>query len=139
MIAKGGTTMAETNVTTRPGTNVTAQEVQRVPTAVPRVDIIEDQTGITLWADLPGVSRDSLEIKVEGDTLTIEGNVSLPVSEGMEPIYAEIRAPRYARSFTLSRDLDTAAIQAKLNQGVLELRIPKHQQAQPKRITVQAG
>lgn len=131
--------MAETNVTTRPGTNVTAQEVQRVPTAVPRVDIIEDQTGITLWADLPGVSRDSLEIKVEGDTLTIEGNVSIPVSEGMEPIYAEVRAPRYARSFTLSRDLDTAAIQAKLNQGVLELRIPKHQQAQPKRITVQAG
>ena len=131
--------MAETNVTTRPGTNVTAQETQRVPTAVPRVDIIEDQTGITLWADLPGVSRDALEIKVEGDTLTIEGNVSLPVSEGMEPIYAEIRAPRYARSFTLSRDLDTAGIQAKLNQGVLELRIPKHQQAQPKRITVQAG
>ncbi len=131
--------MAETNVTTRPGTNVTAQETQRVPTAVPRVDIIEDQTSITLWADLPGVSRDSLEIKVEGDTLTIEGNVSLPVSEGMEPIYAEIRAPRYARSFTLSRDLDTAAIQAKLDQGVLELRIPKHQQAQPKRITVQAG
>ena len=131
--------MAETNVTTRPGTNVTAQEVQRVPTAVPRVDIIEDQTGITLWADLPGVSRDSLEIKVEGDTLTIEGNVSIPVSEGMEPIYAEVRAPRYARSFTLSRDLDTAAIQAKLDQGVLELRIPKHQQAQPKRITVQAG
>ena len=76
---------------------------------------------------------------MEGDTLTIEGNVSLPVSEGMEPIYAEIRAPRYARSFTLSRDLDTAAIQAKLDQGVLELRIPKHQQAQPKRITVQAG
>ena len=131
--------MAETNVTTRPGTNVTAQEAQRVPTAVPRVDIIEDQTSITLWVDLPGVSRDSLEIKVEGDTLTIEGNVSLPVSEGMEPIYAEIRAPRYARSFTLSRDLDTAAIQAKLDQGVLELRIPKHQQAQPKRITVQAG
>ena len=131
--------MAETNVTTSPGTNVTAQEAQRVPTAVPRVDIIEDQTSITLWADLPGVSRDSLEIKVEGDTLTIEGNVSLPVSEGMEPIYAEIRAPRYARSFTLSRDLDTAGIQAKLNQGVLELRIPKHQQAQPKRITVQAG
>ena len=131
--------MAETNVTTRPGTNVTTQEAQRVPTAVPRVDIIEDQTGITLWADLPGVSREALEIKVEGDTLTIEGNVSLPVSEGMEPIYAEIRAPRYARSFTLSRDLDTAAIQAKLDQGVLELRIPKHQQAQPKRITVQAG
>ena len=131
--------MAETNVTTSPGTNVTAQEAQRVPTAVPRVDIIEDQTGITLWADLPGVSRDALEIKVEGDTLTIEGNVSLPVSEGMEPIYAEVRAPRYARSFTLSRDLDTAGIQAKLNQGVLELRIPKHQQAQPKRITVQAG
>ena len=52
--------MAETNVTTRPGTNVTAQEAQRVPTAVPRVDIIEDQTSITLWADLPGVSRDSL-------------------------------------------------------------------------------
>ena len=47
--------------------------------------------------------------------------------------------PSGPRSFTLSRDLDTAAIQAKLDQGVLELRIPKHQQTQPKRITVQAG
>lgn len=106
---------------------------------VPRVDVYEDESGITLLADLPGVPRENLELKVEGDTLLLEGTVQPQTPEGLEPVYAEVRVPRFRRSFTLSRELDSQRIDANLKDGVLTLRIPKAQEAQPRRITVQAG
>ena len=102
----------------------------------PRVDVLEDDTGITLVADMPGVSKDSLEIKVENDALSIEGAVSAATPQAMEATYAEVRIPRYRRSFTLSRELDPGHIEAQLKDGVLKLRIPKHEQARPQRISV---
>ena len=106
---------------------------------LPRVDVFEDASGITLLADLPGVPRDKLELKVEGDTLLLEGAVQPQTPEGLGAVYAEVRIPRFRRSFTLSRELDTQRIDANLKDGVLTLRIPKQAQAQPRRITVQAG
>jgi HSP20 family protein len=106
---------------------------------VPRVDVLEDETGITLLADLPGVPKDQLELKVEGDTLLIEGAVAPAMPGGLEPVYAEVRVPRYRRAFTLSRELDATRIDANLKDGVLNLRIPKQEHAQPRRITVQVG
>ncbi|MDO9004743.1 MAG: Hsp20/alpha crystallin family protein [Aquabacterium sp.] len=106
---------------------------------VPRVDVLEDQTGITLLADLPGVSKEQLELKVDGDTLLIEGTVGALTQEGLEPTYAEVRLPLYRRAFTLSRELDTSRIEANLKNGVLNLRIPKQQHAQPRRIQVQVN
>ena len=108
-------------------------------TMIPRVDVFEDDAGITLLADLPGVPRDQLELKVEGDTLLVEGTVQPPTPEGLEAVYAEVRVPRFRRSFTLSRELDTQRIDANLKDGVLTLRIPKAEHAQPRRISVQAG
>ena len=111
-----------------------------LPRAVlPNVDVFEDASGITLLADMPGVRKDKLELKVEGDALLIEGEVEPFTPEGLEAIYAEVRVPRYRRSFTLSRELDTARIQANLKDGVLALRIPKQEHAQPRRITVTAA
>jgi HSP20 family protein len=112
---------------------------QDTPTMIPRVDVLEDETGITLLADLPGVPRDALEIHVEGESLTIEGAVAATTPEGMEPTYAEVRVPRYRRSFTLSRELDGGRIEAQLKDGVLRLRIPKQEHAQPRRISVKVG
>lgn len=105
----------------------------------PRVDVLEDETGITLLADMPGVSKESLEIKVEGESLLIEGEVSAATPEKLEAAYAEVRIPRYRRSFTLSRELDTGRIEASLKDGVLKLRIPKQEQAQPRRISVKVS
>lgn len=106
---------------------------------VPRVDVLEDDTGITLLADLPGVPREQLELKVEGDTLTIEGEVPPLGASELAPVYAELRVPRYRRAFTLSRELDAGRIEAGLTNGVLKLRIPKTEHAQPRRIQVQVG
>jgi HSP20 family protein len=102
----------------------------------PRVDVLEDDSGITLIADMPGVSKESLEINVENDALVIEGVMSSATPQALEATYAEIRVPRYRRSFTLSRELDAGHIEAQLKDGVLKLRIPKHEQARPQRISV---
>ena len=113
------------------------QEPQRA--VLPAVDVIEDAGGITLLADMPGVPKEQLELKVEGDALLIEGGVQQLTPEGLEAVYAEVRVPRYRRSFTLSRELDTARIEANLKDGVLTLRIPKQAHAQPRRIPVSAA
>jgi HSP20 family protein len=104
---------------------------------VPRVDVHEDDTGISLLADLPGVPKDQLAIEIDGETLTLEGRVAQDTPEGLQPAYAEVRVPRYRRAFTLSRELDTSRIEANLKDGVLTLRIPKQAHAQPRRIEVQ--
>ncbi|MDB5926232.1 MAG: heat shock protein Hsp20 [Betaproteobacteria bacterium] len=123
---------------------VASREVQRKPNVsatalLPPIDVVEDEMGITLIADLPGVSKDRLGVKVNGDNLLIEGEASTPVPDGMELLYAEIPAPYYRRSFTLSRELDPSKIEAKLKDGVLELRIPKAEEAKPRRIEVTVG
>lgn len=106
---------------------------------LPPVDVIEDSTGITLYADLPGVPKDKLNLQVEADTLTIEAEVSLDTPEGMEASHAEVSVPRFRRVFTLSKELDTAKVSAELNWGVLKLRIPKAEHAQPRRIEIKAA
>jgi HSP20 family protein len=132
--------MSDNKQVTRTGaaTNTSAeQEHQRA--VLPAVDVFEDAGGITLLADMPGVPKEQLELKIEGDALLIEGGVQPLTPEGLEAVYAEVRVPRYRRSFTLSRELDTARIEANLKDGVLTLRIPKQAHAQPRRIAVSAG
>ena len=113
------------------------REQQRA--VLPAVDVFEDESGITLLADMPGVPKDKLELTVEGDTLWVEGSVQPQIPDGLEEIYAEVRVPRYRRSFNLTRELDSTKIDAKLKDGVLTLRIPKQAQAQLRRIAVSAA
>lgn len=117
----------------------TVADQEQQPAVRPAVDVFEDETGITLLADMPGVPRDKLELKVEGDELLIEGSVQSSTPDGLEAVYAEVRIPRFRRSFTLSRELDSAKIDASLKDGVLTLRIPKQSHAQPRKIAVSAG
>ncbi|MGD2055499.1 MAG: Hsp20/alpha crystallin family protein [Gammaproteobacteria bacterium] len=105
----------------------------------PPVDIYEDDEGITLHADMPGVTREDLEIRVDNDTLLIEGDSPIELPEGMQPLYADVRSTRYRREFGLSGELDTDAIDASLNDGVLTLRIPKRAEVRPRKIEVRTG
>lgn len=120
----------------KPSTPANDTEVR---TIVPRVDVLEDPAGITLLADLPGVNKEALELKVEGNSLTLEGGIRLDAPHQLDAVFAEVRASRYRRGFTLSNELDTAQIDASLKDGVLRLRIPKLAEAQPRRIEVRAG
>lgn len=101
------------------------------------VDIFEDGEGITLEADMPGVSKDRLTVRIDGDTLILEGQVQFDLPEQAEALYADVRASNYRRSFVLSRELDTSNIQAQLKDGVLKVRIPKRAELRPRKIEVQ--
>lgn len=117
----------------------TARERANDAALMPPVDVVEDSTGITLYADLPGVPKDKLSLQIEGDKLSIEGEIALSVPDGMAPSYAEVNLSRYRRVFTLSKELDPAKVSAELSNGVLTLRIPKAEHAQPRRIEVRTG
>jgi HSP20 family protein len=106
---------------------------------MPPVDVIEDSTGITLRADLPGVPKDKLKLQVEAGTLTIEGEVDIAMPESMEANYVEVHVPRFRRAFTLSKELDTDKVSAEFKNGVLSLRIPKAEHAQPRRIDIKVS
>jgi HSP20 family protein len=109
------------------------------PAVTPAVDIIENEAGITLLADMPGVSKERLGVKVDGDNLLIEGSADVKVPDTLELVHSEIRNPYFRRSFTLSRELDTTKIEASLKDGVLQLHIPKAEAARPRRIEVNVG
>jgi HSP20 family molecular chaperone IbpA len=116
-----------------------ADRVAQQRSVAPAVDVLEDPQGITVLADMPGVSRERLEVHLDGDTLAVEGTVDLEVPDGMRPLWAEVNVPRYRRTFRLSRELDPSRIEATLKDGVLSLRVPRQPQAQPRRIAVEAG
>jgi HSP20 family protein len=105
----------------------------------PPVDVVEDAGGITLYADLPGVSREHLNLHVEAQTLTIEAESGLAVPDGLKTSHTEVGLGRFRRVFTLSKELDTEKVSAELAQGVLTLRIPKAEHARPRRIDVQVA
>jgi HSP20 family protein len=117
---------------------VVNQAARRV-TVTPAVDIFEDPQAVTLLTDLPGVSRDRLEIRVHEGSLTIDAQAVLPTSPELRITYAEARAPHFARRFVVSEDFDTSRIEANLKDGVLTIRIPRREASTPRRIEVKVG
>lgn len=105
---------------------------------LPPVDVVEDAAGITLLADLPGVPKDKLNLHLETDSLTIEGEIALG-SPTVKSSHAEVQLPRYRRVFTLSKELDGEKATAEFKNGVLKLRIPKAQHAQPRKIEIRTA
>lgn len=120
-------------------TDETAAASRDEPSLLPPVDVVEDATGITLYADLPGVPKDRLNIRVEGETLSIDADLVLAVPPEMQASHAEVQRTHYRRTFTLSRELDADKVRAEMSHGVLRLRIPKAEHAQPRRISVQVA
>jgi HSP20 family molecular chaperone IbpA len=116
-----------------------ADEARRRATLTPAVDIFEDAHAVTLLADLPGVPREKLDIKVHDGSLTIEGESVVPVPSNLALSHAEVRAPYFSRRFTVSDDFDTSQIEASLKDGVLKLTIPRRDEAKPRRIEVNVG
>ena len=129
-VAEGAQTSAAPHV---------ANAVARRFTVTPAVDIFEDTQAVTLLADLPGVSRDRLEIRVHEGSLTIDAQAVLPTSPELRITYAETRAPHFARRFVVSEDFDTSRIEANLKDGVLTIRIPRREASTPRRIEVNVG
>lgn len=115
----------------------TRDEVTRAGrTYVPQVDIYETKEGLWLRADMPGVDEESLNVHLDDGILTIEGQVDVKQYENMDPLYTEYNVGNYVRRFTLSNDVDSDRIVARMQHGVLSLEIPKAERAKPRRIAI---
>ena len=117
---------------------------QRTPhseqyTVQPPVDIFEDAHGIMVVAEMPGVSKDRLDVQADRNSLTIQGDATIDMPAGMEAIHAEVHSTRYSRNFVLSGELETDAIDAKLKDGVLTIRIPKRREYRPRKVEVRTA
>lgn len=116
----------------RPTTNA---EVQRQEFIAPEVNIYQTRDGYMLEAEMPGVSKDGLEIMLEGNELTIVGHRRYQ-SPGGDRLISECRFASFKRVFELDPAIDTSKISAKVDQGILTLTLPKSEQVKPRRITV---
>lgn len=103
----------------------------------PPIDIFETPEGLVLQADLPGVSSESLELQIQDNKLSLYGKVSLPIPAGARMIHQEYQVGHFLRSFILSDEVDHERISAKLNQGVLEVILPRLSKPEPRRIQIQ--
>jgi HSP20 family protein len=106
---------------------------------IPPADVYQDGEGITVHLDMPGVSKDRLNIQADKNTLVIEGDVQIAMPAGMEALYAEIQTTRYRRSFTLSGELDADKAAANLSNGVLSVSIPLRAELKPRKIEVKVN
>ncbi len=109
-------------------------------TFVPDVDIREDEQALWLWADMPGVRQDAVEVELHDNVLRLEGRVSTEDYDGLSPVYTEYNVGNYLRRFTLSNahHFDPEQVSARLVNGVLEVKLPKAERAKPRHIPVSA-
>lgn len=115
-----------------------APQVQEQPSrgyVSPRVNITETKDGYLLEAEMPGVNKDALEILLEGNELTLVGRRPAE-TDGLQLVYRESSNRDFSRSFVLDPTIDTSKIEAKMENGVLKLHLPKADQVKPRKITV---
>lgn len=130
----------EQSVATQEKKEVSSNEQTRPGrTYMPNVDIYETPDSLWLWADMPGVDENSLEVRVADNVLSLEGRVALQEYDNLSPVYTEYNVGNYARRFSLSNEIDVERIKARMTNGVLELELPKAERAKPKRISVSVG
>ena len=101
----------------------------------PAATVLENTDGYTLEVEMPGVNKESLEMWVENNELTILGRRSVPAVEGTR-IHQESRPENFRRSFELDPSIDAGKISAKIEQGVVTLTLPKAEQVKPRKIAV---
>jgi HSP20 family protein len=130
-----------TQVAGRESPIATPQQRERPSELVIRtpVDIFENSDSLMLIADMPGVSKDRLDVRVDGTTLVVQGRMQFDLPEKAVALHADVRAALYRRSFVLSRELDTEKTEANLKDGVLTVQIPKRASLRPRKIEVQGS
>jgi HSP20 family protein len=103
---------------------------------VPAADIFETEQALVMMIEMPGVSKESTEVKVEDNILTIDGRIDFSKYEGLQPLYTEYNVGNYTRTFQLSNAIEQSGIKAELKDGVVKLILPKAERAKPRRISV---
>ncbi len=127
---------AKQDVATEESTGVESKSRGRETVLVPAVDIFEDAQQITVQAEMPGVSKDKLNVQADRNELLLEGDMQIDMPAGMAALYADLQTTKYRRSFVLSGELETERIEASLKDGLLTVRIPKRVEFRTRKIKV---
>ncbi|GAC1419531.1 MAG: Hsp20/alpha crystallin family protein [Acidobacteriaceae bacterium] len=107
---------------------------------VPPVDIYEDQHSLVLKLEVPGIRQENLDVRLENQTLTVKGERKFEKEEKEENFHRiERRYGSFTRSFTLPQTVDTAAVKANYENGVLQISLAKKEAAKPKQVKVEIG
>ena len=107
-------------------------EARAEKSLVPPVDIFEDKNSVTLFADLPGVAKDNLELQIDKETLQIYARPAPAADPNATAHYTEFPEKDYYRAFTIGEEIDREKITASMTGGVLKLVLPKAEKAKPK-------
>lgn len=106
---------------------------------VPDTDIWEDEDGLVLRVDVPGVDAERVSVELNDDVLSLEGEVALSEYDGLSPVYTEYNVGHFQRRFTVPVGrYDPERVRARLTNGVLEVTVPRAEDAKPRRITISA-
>ncbi len=132
-------TRTEIQKTEKPGVPTVPEQTRPGPVYSPAVDIFENDSSITVLADMPGVKAQDLKIDLRESVLTLTGRVTSPESPKESDVLREFQTGTFFRQFTLSETIDQGKIDAKLTDGVLRLELPKVEKARPRQITVRTG
>lgn len=116
-----------------------AEQTRTGAVFTPAVDIFETDKEITLLADMPGVKADSLNIDLNENVLSLDGDVQSPQGGDEMDVFREYRTGKYYRQFTLSQAIDQSKIEAAIKDGVLRLSLPKVEAAKPRKIAVKSS
>ena len=113
----------------------------RLPNHVitPPIDIFEDEEGLVLVADLPGVSTETADIQMEESRLSLFGRLNIDLPEDAVPVHEEFALADFLRSFILSDNIDHERIDATLAGGVLTIRLPRAERPKARRIAIGTG
>lgn len=103
---------------------------------VPATDIIESKEQLMVYMDMPGVGKDNVTVKLEKNVLLVEGAIEANAYSELKPLYSEYNIGNYWRQFDLSNKIDQSKIEAKMDNGVLLLTLPKIPEAQPRSIQI---
>lgn len=115
-----------------------AKEESTIPARVfvPEADIYETGEALMVLMEMPGVDKGNVDISVEDDVLRVQGRIDFSKYEGMDPVYTEYNVGNFARSFSLSREINQDKIDAEMKDGVLSVTLPKVEKAKPRTIRI---
>jgi len=107
-------------------------------TIIPLVDVFEEKDGYTLYADMPGVSKENLELTLDNNELTIHGKV-LDTEEYGSNNYSEFTTANFKRTFVVNDRIDTKNLSASIENGVFRLLLPKSEKTRPRKIEIKTA
>lgn len=132
--------MAETNaLQAREKQELQGETIRPGPVFRPEVDILEREDSYVIYADLPGVDDKSIDVRLDQGALTLDAQLATLPDTSWNPLHAEYRIGSYHREFRLSEGIDASGVSARMQNGVLELQLPKSAQHRPRTIPVEAG